>query len=168
MRISLLTCLRKCVNLRVVYYSPNPIEYDLDSGAHSTYSLQYHLILKRTHIRTEIPEASWQHVWSFRCLYEYVEYNAEAHGAEVVQVDSRNTSNRCSTCGCTHPDNRHGERLFANSVTMRITPITSQRRCRLAVSPSPAKCRLRRRTCRRALKSRDAEREWEYNPLATS
>jgi transposase len=29
-----------------------------------------------------------------------------------VQVDPRNTSNRCSTCGFTHPDNRHGEQFI--------------------------------------------------------
>ena len=64
-----------------------------------------------THIRTDLPEASWQHLWAFRRLYEYVEYKAEEHGVEVVQVDPRNTSNRCSTCGFTHPDNRHGEQF---------------------------------------------------------
>jgi len=62
-----------------------------------------------THIREEIPEATWQHVWAFRRLYGYVEYKALEQGVEVVQVDPRNTSNRCSTCGFTHPDNRHGE-----------------------------------------------------------
>jgi len=62
-----------------------------------------------THIRRDLPEASWQHTWAFRRLYEYVEYKAAEHGVEVVQVDPRNTSNRCSTCGFTHDDNRHQE-----------------------------------------------------------
>jgi len=62
-----------------------------------------------THIREEIPEATWQHVWAFRRLYEYVEYKAVKQGVEVVQVDPRNTSNRCSTCGFTHDDNRQQE-----------------------------------------------------------
>jgi len=62
-----------------------------------------------THIREEIPEATWQHVWAFRRLYEYVEYKAVEQGVEVVQVDPRNTSNRCSTCGFTHDDNRQQE-----------------------------------------------------------
>jgi IS605 OrfB family transposase len=62
-----------------------------------------------THIRENIPKATWQHVWAFRRLYEYVEYKAEDHGVEVVQVDPRNTSKRCSTCGFTHDDNRSGE-----------------------------------------------------------
>jgi len=62
-----------------------------------------------THIRENIPEATWQHVWAFRRLYEYVEYKAAEYGIEVVQVDPRNTSKRCSTCGCTHDDNRSGE-----------------------------------------------------------
>jgi len=59
-----------------------------------------------THIRDEIPNATWQHIWAFRRLYEYVEYKAVEQGVEVVQVDPRNTSNRCSTCGFTHDDNR--------------------------------------------------------------
>jgi IS605 OrfB family transposase len=62
-----------------------------------------------THIRQEIPEATWQHVWAFRRLYEYVEYKAVERGVKVVQVDPRNTSNRCSTCGFTHDDNRQQE-----------------------------------------------------------
>jgi len=62
-----------------------------------------------THIREEIPEATWQHVWAFRRLYEYVEYKAVEQDVEVVQVDPRNTSNRCSTCGFTHDDNRQQE-----------------------------------------------------------
>jgi IS605 OrfB family transposase len=62
-----------------------------------------------THIRENIPDATWQHVWAFRRLYQYVEYKTEAHGIEAVQVDPRNTSKRCSTCGFTHDDNRDGE-----------------------------------------------------------
>ncbi len=62
-----------------------------------------------THIRENVPEATWQHVWAFRRFYEYVEYKADEYGLEVVQVDPRNTSKRCSTCGFTHADNRHQE-----------------------------------------------------------
>ncbi len=60
-----------------------------------------------THIRENIPQATWQHVWAFRRLYQYVEYKAAEHCVEAVQVDPRNTSKRCSTCGFTHDDNRH-------------------------------------------------------------
>ena len=62
-----------------------------------------------THIREDIPGATWQHVWAFRRLYEYVEYKTVEQGVEVVQVDPQNTSNRCSTCGFTHDDNRQQE-----------------------------------------------------------
>ncbi|WP_436927972.1 RNA-guided endonuclease InsQ/TnpB family protein [Halosimplex amylolyticum] len=62
-----------------------------------------------SHIREGIPEATWQHRWAFRRLYGYVEYKADEHGLEVVQVDPRNTSKRCSTCGFTHDENRHQE-----------------------------------------------------------
>ncbi|WP_121821972.1 RNA-guided endonuclease InsQ/TnpB family protein [Halostella salina] len=62
-----------------------------------------------TDIRENVSQASWHHLWAFRRLYEYVEYKARAQDVEAVQVDPRNTSNRCSTCGFTHDDNRHGE-----------------------------------------------------------
>ncbi|QPV63627.1 transposase [Halosimplex litoreum] len=53
--------------------------------------------------------ASWGHKWAFDRLYEYVEYKAAEYGVDVEQVDPENTSLRCSTCGCTDPDNRDGE-----------------------------------------------------------
>ena len=62
-----------------------------------------------TDIRENVPAASWHHLWAFRCLYEYVEYKAREKRIEVVQVDPRNTSKRCSTCGFTHDNNRGGE-----------------------------------------------------------
>ena len=62
-----------------------------------------------TDIRENVPEASWHHLWAFRRLYEYVAYKAREQGVEAVQVDPRNTSKRCSTCGFTHDDNRYGE-----------------------------------------------------------
>ena len=62
-----------------------------------------------TDIRENVPQASWHHLWAFRRLSEYVEYKAREQGVEAVHVDPRNTSKRCSTCGFTHDDNRHGE-----------------------------------------------------------
>lgn len=65
-----------------------------------------------THIREDIPEARWQHIWAFRRLYEHVEYKATEHGVEAVQVESRNTSRRCSTCGFTTKANRPDQETF--------------------------------------------------------
>ena len=62
-----------------------------------------------TDIRKNVPQASWHHLWVFRRLYEYVAYKAREQGVDAVQVDPRNTSKRCSTCGFTHDDNRRGE-----------------------------------------------------------
>jgi IS605 OrfB family transposase len=53
--------------------------------------------------------ASWGHKWAFDRLYEYVEYKAAEYGIDVEQVDPKNTSRRCSTCGFTHPGNREGK-----------------------------------------------------------
>ncbi|WP_158059484.1 RNA-guided endonuclease InsQ/TnpB family protein [Halorussus halophilus] len=69
-----------------------------------------HIVFENlTHIRENVPEATWQHVWAFRRLYEYVEYKAEEYGLNVEQVPPENTSKRCSTCGFTHGNNRSGE-----------------------------------------------------------
>ena len=62
-----------------------------------------------TDIRENVTQASWHHLWAFHRLYEYVAYKAIEQGVEAVQVGPRNTSKRCSTCGFTHDDNRHGE-----------------------------------------------------------
>jgi IS605 OrfB family transposase len=53
--------------------------------------------------------ASWGHKWAFERLYESVEYKTEEYGIEFEQVAPENTSQRCSHCGLTHPDNRDGE-----------------------------------------------------------
>ena len=57
----------------------------------------------------ERTDASWGHKWAFQQLYEYVAYKAEEHDIAVEQVDPKNTSRQCSTCGFTHRDNRDGE-----------------------------------------------------------
>ena len=61
------------------------------------------------HIRDRLPNAGWQHVWAFRRLFQYVECKAAEHDIEAVQVNPRNTSCRCSTCGFTAKENRSGE-----------------------------------------------------------
>lgn len=63
-------------------------------------------------IRERLPQAGWHHIWAFRRLVEYVEYKAPARGVSVEQVEPDHTSQRCSKCGFTHEDNRHGD-LFS-------------------------------------------------------
>jgi IS605 OrfB family transposase len=57
----------------------------------------------------ERTSASWGHKWAFNRLCQYIDYKAEEYGIAVQQVDPKNTSRRCSTCGFTHPDNRGSE-----------------------------------------------------------
>jgi IS605 OrfB family transposase len=94
--------------------------YEMDSMTRSTIANELvdeavendcsHIVFEDlTHIRENIPEAKWQHIWAFRRLYGYVEYKAPERGVEVVQVDARNTSKRCSTCGFVHDKNRRQE-----------------------------------------------------------
>jgi len=59
-------------------------------------------------IRDRLPWATWQHLWAFRKVYEFVSYKAVSEGISVRQVNPRNTSRQCSRtdCGFTHPNNR--------------------------------------------------------------
>ncbi|GAA0287240.1 RNA-guided endonuclease InsQ/TnpB family protein [Halobacterium noricense] len=56
--------------------------------------------------------AAWGHRWTFRTIYEYVEYKAEAAGISVQQVDSANTLVRCAECGFTSAANRRSRAHF--------------------------------------------------------
>ncbi len=62
-----------------------------------------------TGIRSRMPNARKFHEWTFRRLFENVEYKAEEYGISVEQVNPAYTSQQCSTCGFTHEENRHGE-----------------------------------------------------------
>ena len=64
-------------------------------------------------IRDRMPRASKFHQWAFNQLYEYTEYKAEAFGIDVVQINPRNTSRRCSVCGHTAKNNRTTQDRFA-------------------------------------------------------
>ena len=46
--------------------------------------------------------------WSFFQLEEFIRYKAEALGKQVIHVDSRYTSQKCSRCGYTYKGNRRG------------------------------------------------------------
>ena len=65
-----------------------------------------------TDIRERMPNARKFHEWAFRCLYEYVSYKAKERGIRVEQVNPRDTSRRCSSCGFTHEDNRTSQDTF--------------------------------------------------------
>jgi IS605 OrfB family transposase len=67
---------------------------------------------KLTDIRERMPRTKRLHAWAFRRLYEYASYKAEGHGIVVEQVDSANTSRRCSTCGFTAKANRPSQGTF--------------------------------------------------------
>jgi IS605 OrfB family transposase len=63
-------------------------------------------------IRTRMAGAKRFHAWAFRCLYQYVEYKAEMFGISVKQVSPAYTSQRCSSCGFTHENNRQSKHQF--------------------------------------------------------
>lgn len=46
--------------------------------------------------------------WTYFDLQTKIEYKAKEHGIEVVKVNPKFTSKRCSKCGCIHKDNRDG------------------------------------------------------------
>ncbi|MFC7228727.1 transposase [Salinirubellus salinus] len=65
-----------------------------------------------TDIRKRMAGAKRFHAWTFRRLYQYVEYKAEMYGIEVEQVSPAYTSQRCSSCGFTHESNRRSKHQF--------------------------------------------------------
>ena len=65
-----------------------------------------------TDIRDRMAGAKRLHAWAFRQLYAFVEYKAKERGVQVEQVDPKQTSRRCSTCGHTDPRNRPTQERF--------------------------------------------------------
>lgn len=65
-----------------------------------------------TDIRNRMAGAKRFHAWAFRRLCQYVEYKAEMSGIEVAQVSPAYTSQRCSSCGFTHENNRRSKHQF--------------------------------------------------------
>jgi IS605 OrfB family transposase len=65
-----------------------------------------------TDIRKRMVGAKRFHAWAFRRLYQYVEYKAETYGIEIEQVSPAYTSQRCSSCGFTHENNRRSKHQF--------------------------------------------------------
>jgi IS605 OrfB family transposase len=72
----------------------------------------YIVFERLTNIRERLPQAKWHHLWAFRRLTGYVEYKAEARGLTVRFVNPQYTSQRCSTCGFTHEENRQTQESF--------------------------------------------------------
>ncbi len=52
------------------------------------------------------------HSWSFAQMRSFLTYKAEARGCQVVGVDPRYTSQKCSRCGYTHRGNRKSQSVF--------------------------------------------------------
>jgi len=52
------------------------------------------------------------HSWSFAQMRLFLTYKAEAKGCQVVGVDPRYTSQRCSKCGYVHRGNRKSQSVF--------------------------------------------------------
>lgn len=57
----------------------------------------------------------WLHSWSFWQLEQLLQYKAEAIGKQVVKVDARYTSQKCSNCGEIEKSNRNGSRYVCKS-----------------------------------------------------
>ena len=74
-----------------------------------------------TDIRKRAHGATWHHRWRFNRLYGYVEYKAKTYGIDVKELErspqvktvpAYYTSQRCSSCGFTHEDNRPTQEDF--------------------------------------------------------
>ena len=51
--------------------------------------------------------------WSFGQLLEFLTYKAKRAGVPMVAVDPRNTSKKCSACGCIDAKNRPNQATFS-------------------------------------------------------
>ncbi|WP_227375154.1 RNA-guided endonuclease InsQ/TnpB family protein [Haladaptatus halobius] len=60
-------------------------------------------------ISETLPAGGRFHAWAFERLFEFVAYRAAERGITVVQVNPEYTSQRCTACGFTHPQNRDVE-----------------------------------------------------------
>lgn len=69
-----------------------------------------------THIRLRTTvrksERAKQSGWAFAQLKDFVEYKALRAGVPTIEVDPRNTSRECSTCGHIDKRNRQSQALF--------------------------------------------------------
>jgi putative transposase len=72
-------------------------------------------------IRRRCQNATWHHTWRFNRLYEYVEYKAKAYSIKVEALErspraktvpAYYTSQRCSSCGFIHENNRPSQETF--------------------------------------------------------
>jgi len=52
------------------------------------------------------------HSWSFLQLRSFLKYKPEARGCQIVIIDPRKTSHRCSRCGFTYRGNRRSQSEF--------------------------------------------------------
>lgn len=55
---------------------------------------------------TESQESTYLKNWSYYDLQQKIKYKAEEKGISVVFIDPKQTSQRCSKCGCIHRENR--------------------------------------------------------------
>ncbi len=67
----------------------------------------------RNRVKVYHGEASRRlHSWSFVQLKSFLEYKAEAKGCQIVTIDPRKTSQRCSRCGYIYRGNRKSQSEF--------------------------------------------------------
>jgi putative transposase len=67
----------------------------------------------RTRVRHRKPQRSTFHTWAFAQLGAYLAYKTARAGVAFIQVDPRNTSRQCSTCGHVEKNNRTDQATFA-------------------------------------------------------
>jgi len=54
-------------------------------------------------------------IWSFFELEQFIRYKAENLGKQVISVDARYTSQKCSVCGHVYKGNRHGSSFLCRN-----------------------------------------------------
>ncbi len=66
----------------------------------------------RSKVKVRKKDRMWLHSWNFAQLQKFIEYKAQAKGANVAYLDARYTSQKCSKCGYVSKSNRHDQAHF--------------------------------------------------------
>jgi IS605 OrfB family transposase len=60
------------------------------------------------------------HQWAFYQFEQFLHYKAEALGKEVLRVDPRYSSQKCSNCGHIYRGNRHGSAFWCRKCGLQL------------------------------------------------
>lgn len=92
-KLALSKCYEKVANQRKHFHHQLANDYVKEYGVIRVENLQIRNMEKNHHVARDINDCAWGQ------FFEILKYKAEEAGREVIKVNPRNTSRRCSECG---------------------------------------------------------------------